>query len=735
MINLLIVLVLVTSAPPTAAGGGSRELERSDRPAKAIPGDHLGGQPDDAAVTVEVELSERGRRALGESLSSTQLVTVGSASELRELLESGLAKQVWTLPEPKEHAVVSEGVGLTVAPPWQAAGYTGQGIKIAILDTGFSGFEGMRGVELPSSITFRSFHRLGIGGGGTTHGTAVAEIIFDLAPAASFLLVNFDAGGFDQAVDYLIAEDVDIVNMSAGWTLGPFDGTSPPAKAVDRAVQSGIAWVNSVGNYADTHYGGTIIDGDADGWFDFQDMPSPPGPTELDEFLVPAGSPFSVDLTWQPDARLIDLDLCVYDLAPINPVEFRCSTQISLSGTPSVESVLVPEVFGQDRLFGFAVYDANGNAAGIRFDVIADGAENLEFRQAERSLAVPADVERVLSVGAVAWNAPSVVEFYSSQGPTADGRVKPDLLAAARVSTQSLGPGEFIGTSASAPHVTGMAAIYLSAFPGTTPGALRRSFAALASPLVAGGGKNSISGWGLATLGAVPPRHSWIGVQDPTSGQWTLRTPAGTTGFFFGNPSDLPLMCDWDGDGIDTPGLYRSETGQLFLRNTNSQGVADIEIFYGEPQDLPVCGDWDGSGTETIGIYRPSQGRFFLRNANSQGTADFDFWFGIPGDVPFSGDWNRDGIDTVGLHRPTTGFVYITNANATIQAELEAFYGIPGDRFVVGDWDGDRRDSFGIFRPSEGKFYLSNRLGQSLADQEVFLGNLGSNPVSAQLGS
>lgn len=44
------------------------------------------------------------------------------------------------------------------------------------------------------------------------------------------------------------------------------------------------------------------------------------------------------------------------------------------------------------------------------------------------------------------------------------------------------------------------------------------------------------------------------------------------------------------------------------------------------PVDLPVVGDWDGDGVMTVGVRRGD--RFLLRNSNSGGVADVDFRFG-----------------------------------------------------------------------------------------------------------
>ncbi len=189
------------------------------------------------------------------------------------------------------------------------------------------------------------------------------------------------------------------------------------------------------------------------------------------------------------------------------------------------------------------------------------------------------------------------------------------------------------------------------------------------------------------------PGDQWVG-HDPTTGIWTM--PDGRS-FYYGDPSDQPIMCDWDGDGLDTVGLYRSRTGFLHLRNSNDQGFSDIQIYYGVPEDLPVCGDWNGDGVDTIGIYRPSESRFYLRNSNTQGFADLDFAFLHGAGTPVAGDWDGDGIDTVGLHNATTGAIALADGNTPLLAGIE-FFGEAGDTLLAGDWNGDGLDMFGVIR-------------------------------------
>src|SRR5204863_26755 len=65
------------------------------------------------------------------------------------------------------------------------------------------------------------------------------------------------------------------------------------------------------------------------------------------------------------------------------------------------------------------------------------------------------------------------IEFFSSRGPTIDGRLKPDISAVDGVSVTAAGRFEnpFFGTSAAAPHVAGMAALVLQAAPCLVAGA------------------------------------------------------------------------------------------------------------------------------------------------------------------------------------------------------------------------------------------------------------------------
>ena len=191
--------------------------------------------------------------------------------------------------------------------------------------------------------------------------------------------------------------------------------------------------------------------------------------------------------------------------------------------------------------------------------------------------------------------------------------------------------------------------------------------------------------------------------------------------FFFGNPGDVAFSGDWNCDGVETPGLYRRSDGYVYLRNSNTEGVADVSFFFGIPGDYPLAGDFNGDGCDTVSIYRPSEQQFYVINDlgsddGGLGAAEYSFLFGVAGDKPFVGDFNGDAVDTVGLHRESTGLVYFRDANTTGVAEFEFIYGDPGDKLVAGDWDGDGNDTVGVYRPSTGLFHIRNSNTQGNAD-------------------
>ena len=123
---------------------------------------------------------------------------------------------------------------------------------------------------------------------------------------------------------------------------------------------------------------------------------------------------------------------------------------------------------------------------------------------------------------------------------------------------------------------------------------------------------------------------------------WLLKnTNTGGTAdlsFAYGQISDgPPVVGDWNNDTTDTPGIIRgfgAGTLTWLLKNTNSGGPATMSAAYGRGSDLPIVGDWDGNGIDGLGVNRlnGSGVAWLLRQTPTTGTADLSFTYGRDGD-------------------------------------------------------------------------------------------------------
>jgi hypothetical protein len=237
---------------------------------------------------------------------------------------------------------------------------------------------------------------------------------------------------------------------------------------------------------------------------------------------------------------------------------------------------------------------------------------------------------------------------------------------------------------------------------------------------------------GLLVVGATAASAADdVGVVDEETGIWYLRDAAtgDTTSFYYGDPGDAAFVGDWDCDGVDTPGLYRQSDGFVYLRNHNTQGIADTSFYFGDPGDVPIPGDFDGDGCDSVSIYRPSVARFFIINSlgsdgTGMGAADFDFRFGNLRDAPLVGDWDDDGIDGVGVIRGATGTAYLANT-LTAGAPTTPVPFMTDDTPVVGAWVA--ADTIVAYQQASGSFYLGG------ADPLQY-GNSHTAPISGEFG-
>ena len=383
--------------------------------------------------------------------------------------------------------IVSEGMDYhPYVESWHNSSYDGGGIGIGVIDGGFDGFDST--AELPSTVGFRCYHYRILSESSTNanlcygpiingtqvadrHGTQVAEIIMDMAPAADLYLVRVDnIRQMHDALEWLNGKGVDVINLSGTFPFeGPGNGTSQELyiewsalAAIDEAAKEGITWVNAAGNFADGSSWATTSPknktSDGHRWIAFD------GASDIDNKLH--GYPGTIDLRWHHSTDPnTDLNLYVYDGSGIarrvsednqwNAMYPKSTERIEFGSIPSsggpykvritVNSTTIPEF--------------------IQLTVDQNGV--LGHKNPNMSLGSPADSANpgMRAVGAIYKHPFEGYQILpeSSRGPTTDGRHKPDIMGLSGVSTGPLpgntAPATFWGTSAAAPHVSGMIAL------------------------------------------------------------------------------------------------------------------------------------------------------------------------------------------------------------------------------------------------------------------------------------
>ncbi len=181
-------------------------------------------------------------------------------------------------------------------------------------------------------------------------------------------------------------------------------------------------------------------------------------------------------------------------------------------------------------------------------------------------------------------------------------------------------------------------------------------------------------------------------------GVWTLggsfddESVEAPMSFRFGQAGDIPVIGDWNGDGIQTVGVVRGNT--WLLRDSNTSGPPQYNFVFGEPGDIPVVGDWNGDGTSGIAMVRGN--RWHLRNRANAGNAGIIFTFGEVGDTPIAGDWNGSGSDGPGVHRGNRWL--LSNELTSAPPAMNFAFGDVGDVPIVGDWNSNGRSGIGVVR-------------------------------------
>jgi hypothetical protein len=173
----------------------------------------------------------------------------------------------------------SQGVAASGAQAWAENGNVGNGgagVKVGIVDAGFKGLQDEIAAGNfndpdghPVTVVYPTSQNHCVHDDLTAHGTAVSEIVHQMAPRATLYLycIN-DNIGFAMAASQVRASGVKIVNSSlafSGESRGDGYGAATTSeRAVRTAREAGVLWIQSSGNSAMDHWSGTLTDADHD---------------------------------------------------------------------------------------------------------------------------------------------------------------------------------------------------------------------------------------------------------------------------------------------------------------------------------------------------------------------------------------------------------------------------------------------------------------------------------------
>jgi uncharacterized repeat protein (TIGR03803 family) len=271
-----------------------------------------------------------------------------------------------------------------------------------------------------------------------------------------------------------------------------------------------------------------------------------------------------------------------------------------------------------------------------------------------------------------------------------------------------------------------------------------------------------------------------LGLFSPATGKWSFRSSAAGFGsgpsVEFGQPGDIPVAGDYDGDGKDDFAVYRrsngtssrplrdlgwfvvpAATGRLVHYSSacffwdpstpvpadyTGDGRIELAVFcheewfltdlatgitntyrWGFNTDIPVPADYDGDGRADLAVFRPGNGYWYVFSP-ATGTSSVFQW-GVDGDIPLPADYTGDGRIDLAIYRPANGHWFVYDlATGTISSYQ---WGISTDVPAPKDYDGDGRTDLAVWRESTGQwfiYYLGTNTWQAVAH-----GGPGDRPI------
>lgn len=377
----------------------------------------------------------------------------------------------------------------------------GAGWKVGVLSDGVNHLGAAQAsADLPPNVQVLNNR---VGG---DEGTALLEIIHDLAPGAALAFADNGLSEADFANNILLLRDAGakIICDDVLYLLEPAFEDGLIAQTVAQVVANDdVVYVSAAGNHELDHYEGDFISNDGDSYHEFSSTPM----DETMNVTLSAGSTILLVLQWNNAfGRSADnYDLIVFD-ANSSTILAR-STDVQNGDDDPVEYLEYRNSFFLPRTIQIAVSKVSGASRRFKLYTLGSGVTPTQFAgTSDGAIYGHAAAAHALAIGAIDASDPNndTIESFSAHGPARmysydnngnpiafEDRPKPDLIALDGVQTKVGQAGffanPFFGTSAAAPHAAGIAALLREVAPQKTALAINAVLRSAAIDLGASG--------------------------------------------------------------------------------------------------------------------------------------------------------------------------------------------------------------------------------------------------------